>query len=118
MLGWETISQEWSARDRLLVSTALTVMLYGPRLSRKKREMIARFNKSVCTETSQVLEQIRPSLMSFIDGHDFDHCSRRISGNCVAERRHDHSRVIHGRSHQTDRYPDGCLVHPNYQLGS
>ena len=23
---------------------------------------------------------------------------------------HDHSRVIHGRSSQTDRYPDGCLV--------
>lgn len=23
---------------------------------------------------------------------------------------HDHSRVIHGRSPQTDRYPDGCLV--------
>lgn len=25
---------------------------------------------------------------------------------------HDHSRVIHGRSPRTDKYPDGCLVNP------
>jgi len=32
------------------------------------------------------------------------------------EKEHDHSRVIHGRSPQTDRYPDGCLVHPKPSL--
>ncbi|MCR4276029.1 MAG: hypothetical protein NUV90_01460 [Candidatus Parcubacteria bacterium] len=30
-----------------------------------------------------------------------------------AELLHDHSRVVHGRSHQTDRYPDGCPVRPD-----
>lgn len=30
---------------------------------------------------------------------------------------HNHSQVIHGRSQQTDVYPDGCLVHPDWQLG-
>lgn len=29
-----------------------------------------------------------------------------------AELLHDHSRVVHGRSHRTDKYPDDCLVHP------
>jgi len=31
-------------------------------------------------------------------------------------KKHDHSYVIHGRSPQTDKYPDGCLVHPDWTL--
>lgn len=31
-------------------------------------------------------------------------------------REHNHSFIIHGRTHQTDIYPDGCLVHPEWQL--
>lgn len=26
------------------------------------------------------------------------------------QKKHDHSSIIHGRSHQTDKYPDGCMV--------
>ncbi|MDP2665694.1 MAG: hypothetical protein Q8P23_03635 [bacterium] len=41
-----------------------------------------------------------------------DVCALNPDGSLMLTR-HNHSEVIHGRSHQTDRYPDGCLVHPN-----
>lgn len=33
------------------------------------------------------------------------------------QKKHDHSRVLHGRSYQTDIYPDGSLVNPYPKLG-
>lgn len=44
-----------------------------------------------------------------------DVCALNPDGSLMLTR-HDHSRVIHGRCHQTDRYPDSCLVYPDWKL--
>ena len=43
-------------------------------------------------------------------------CGKREAEDFLSKD-HDHSEVIHGKSRQTDRYPDGCLVNPNFKLG-
>lgn len=112
ILGWETISTKWTCRDRLLVSAALTSKLYSSRMTCDERTQIAHANSSVCLESVESLERLRPKLVELVGVVDFDHYSRKFSGNCVGEKAHDHSSVIHGRSHQTDIYPDGSLVNP------
>lgn len=44
-------------------------------------------------------------------------CGKREAEEFFKPPAHDHSQVIHGRSPQTDRFPDGCLVNPDWQLG-